>query len=155
MTLLAFSSGDLWRVALAVFLVAVGLTAGYFLLRLGETAKRASSLITGIEKSVIPVIGKAGGSLDRINQQLDKVDQITDSAVDAADSADTAVRAITTAIVRPVQKVSGLAAAITYGAADFRAHHSLRAAVAAGREAAARRERELVEELRATERSTA
>jgi hypothetical protein len=149
MTLLAFTSGDLWRVALAVFLVAVGLTAGYFLWRLGETAKRASSLITGIEKSVIPVIGKAGGSLDRINQQLDKVDRVTDSAVDAADSADTAVRAITTAIVRPVQKVSGLAAALTYGSADFRAHRNVRAALAAGREAKQRRERELLEELQA------
>jgi hypothetical protein len=149
MTLLAFSSGDLWRVALAVFLFAVGITTGYFLLRLGETAKRASSLIRGIEQSVIPVIGKAGGSLDRINQQLDKVDRVTDSAVDAADSADTAVRAITTAIVRPVQKVSGLAAAISFGASDFRAHHNVREALAAGREAKHRRERELLEELQA------
>ena len=48
-----------------------------------------------------------------------------------ADSADTAVRAITTAIVRPVQKVSGLAAALTHGSADFRAHRNVRAALAA------------------------
>ena len=32
---------------------------------------------------------------------------MTDSAVDMADSADTAVRAVSMAIVRPVQKISG------------------------------------------------
>jgi outer membrane murein-binding lipoprotein Lpp len=47
-----------------------------------------------------------------------------------------------------VQKVSGLAAAVTYGAADFKAKHDWRHAVQAGKEAAARREQELTEELR-------
>ena len=30
---------------------------------------------------MLPVIGKVGGSVDRVNGQLDKVDRITDSAV--------------------------------------------------------------------------
>jgi hypothetical protein len=94
------------------------------------------------------VIGKVGGSVDRVNGQLDKVDRITDSAVDAADSVDTAVRAVTMAITRPVQVVSGFAAGVSYGAADFKAHHNWRHAVQAGKEAAARREKDLAEELR-------
>jgi hypothetical protein len=94
------------------------------------------------------VINKVGGSVDRVNGQLDKVDRITDSAVDAAESVDSAVRAVSGAVTRPVQKVSGLAAAVTYGAADFKAKHDWRHAVQAGKEAAARREQELTEELR-------
>jgi hypothetical protein len=94
------------------------------------------------------VITKVGGSVDRVNGQLDKVDRITDSAVDAADSVDTAVRAISMAVTRPVQKVSGFAAGVGYGAADFKANRAWRHAVQAGKEAAARRERELVDELR-------
>ena len=61
---------------------------------------------------MLPVINKVGGSVDRVNGQLDKVDKITDSAVDAADSVDTAVRAVSMAVTRPVQKLSGLAAAV-------------------------------------------
>ena len=148
MVLLAFSWGDLVDLALAVFLLAVGLALAYALLRLGATFGRLSAFIKGAQDEVLPVIEKVGGSVDRVNAQLDKVDQITDSAVDAADSVDTAVRAVTLAIQRPVQKVSGLAAGLTYGAADFKARRDWRHAVEAGREASARREQELGEELR-------
>jgi hypothetical protein len=148
MLVASFTWGDLWRLALAVFLFAVGISLAYVLVRLGGTVGRLSTFIQGAEREVLPVINKVGGSLDRVNLQLDKVDKITDSAVDAADSADTAVRAISMAITRPVQKVSGLAAAFSYGASDFRVGRNWRHAVQAGREAAARRERELGEELR-------
>ena len=148
MLVVAFTWGDLWRLALAVFLFAVGLSAAYVLVRLGGTVGRLSSFISGTEREVLPVINKVGGSVDRVNDQLDKVDQITDSAVDAADAADTAVRAVSMAVTRPVQKVSGFAAAVSYGAADFKSRRDWRHAVAAGKTAAALREQELSEELR-------
>ena len=146
--LVAFTWGDLWRMALAVFLLAVGLSTAYLLVRLGGTAARLSSFIKGAEEEVLPVINKVGGSVDRVNGQLDKVDRVTDSAVDAAESVDTAVRAVSMAVTRPVQKVSGFAAGVSYGAADFKTKRSWRHAVQAGKEAAARREQELGEELR-------
>jgi len=140
--------GDVWRAALAVFLVAVGLSAAYLLVRLGGTVARLSAFIEGAEQEVLPVINKVGGSVDRVNGQLDKVDRITDSAVDAADWFDTAVRAVSMAVTRPVQKVSGFAAGVSYGAADFKTKRSWRHAVDAGKAAAARREQELTDELR-------
>jgi uncharacterized protein YoxC len=147
MLVAAFSWGDLWRLALAVFLLAVGLSLAWLLVRLAGTVDRLSTFITGAQEEILPVINKVGGSVDRVNGQLDKVDQITDSAVDAADAADTAVRAVSMAITRPVQKVSGFAAAVSYGAADFKTRRNWRHAVQAGKDAAARREQELVEEL--------
>ena len=87
-------------------------------------------------------------TVDRVNQQLDKMDQVTDSAVDMADSADTAVRAVSTAITTPVKKVSGLAAGITHGFSAFRSRHDAGEAVRVAKDAAARRESELDEELR-------
>ena len=110
MLVAAFSWGDLWELALAVFLFAVGISLAYFFVRLAGTAAEVSAFIRGAGDSMLPVIGKVGGSVDRVNGQLDKVDRITDSAVDAADSVDTAVRAVSLAITRPVQKVSGFAA---------------------------------------------
>src|SRR4029079_4282317 len=148
MLVASFTWGDLWRLALAVFLLAVGLSFAYLLVRLGRTVGRLSAFIKGAESEVLPVINKVGGSVDRVNGQLDKVDRITDSAVDAADSVDTAVRAVSMAITRPVQKVSGFAAGLSHGAADFKTRRDWKHAVQAGKEAAARREQELGEELR-------
>jgi uncharacterized protein YoxC len=148
MLVVAFTSGDLWRVALAVFLFVVGIATAYLLVRLAGSITRLSSLIQHTDETAIPVVEKVGGSVDRVNLQLDKVDQITDSAVDAADSVDTAVRAVSMAITRPVEKVSGFAAGVSFGAADFKARRDWRHAVQAGKEAAARRESDLAEELR-------
>jgi uncharacterized protein YoxC len=147
--LLAVSAGDIANYALALFLVAVGLGLGYAFFRLGGTFARVSSFIKGTERELLPVIHKVGESVDKVNGQLDKVDRVTDSAVDMADSADTAVRAVSMAIARPVQKISGLAAGLTHGAATLKARRDWGAAVQSAREAAHRRERDLQEELRA------
>ncbi len=147
MLVAAFTWGDLWRLALAVFLLAVGLTSAYLLVRLAGTVGRLSAFITEAEREILPVINKVGGSVDRVNSQLDKVDRITDSAVDAAESVDTAVRTVSRAVTRPVQKVSGLAAGLSYGAADFKTKRDWKHAVQAGKDAAARREEELSEDL--------
>ena len=147
MLVVAFTWGDLWRLALAVFLLAVGLSFAYLLVRMAGTVGRLSAFIKGAEQEILPVINKVGGSVDRVNAQLDKVDRITDSAVDAAESVDTAVRTVSRAVTRPVQKVSGLAAGLSYGAADFKTKRDWKHAVQAGKDAAARREQELVEDL--------
>src|SRR5256886_1938573 len=146
MLVATFTWGDLWRLALAVFLLAVGLSFAYLLIRLAGTVARLSAFIRGAEDSVLPVIGKVGGSVDRVNGQLDKVDRITDSAVDAADSVDTAVRALSLAITGPVQKLSGFAAGVSYGAADFKASRDWRHAVQAGEGGAAPPEGGLLDE---------
>lgn len=148
MQLLAVTAGDVASYALAAFLIAVGAGLAYAFLRLGGTFGRLSSLIRGTEEELLPVIHKVGESVDRVNVQLDKVDRVTDSAVDMAESADTAVRAVSMAITRPVQKASGFAAGVTHGAASLKAHRDWSEVVRTGKEAAARRERDLAEELR-------
>jgi uncharacterized protein YoxC len=145
---LALSASDAAYLALALFLVAVGLALAYAFVRLGGTFARLTAFLKDTQEEVVPVIGKAGGTIDRVNMQLDKVDLITDSVVDAVDNADTAVRAVSFAVQRPVQKVTGLAAGVTYGIADLKAHRDPKSALAAAKEAARRREQELAEELR-------
>jgi uncharacterized protein YoxC len=154
MPLLAASAGDVAYYALAFFLVATGAALAYVFLRLGGTFARLSSLIRGTEHELLPVIHKVGESVDKVNLQLDKVDQVTDSAVDMADSADTAVRAVSMAIARPVEKVSGLVAGLSHGASAFRSTRNWNEAVRLGKEAAARRERDLEDELRRADGGT-
>jgi uncharacterized protein YoxC len=147
--IVAFTSGDLADLALAVFLVAVGLGLGWAFLRLAVTFDRLSSLIRGAEQEVLPVINKVGESVDRVNAQLDKLDQATDSAVDAVAAVDEAVRTVSFAVKRPVQKLAGFSSGVAHGWDSLRTRRSWREAVDEGKAAAARRERDLDEELRA------
>jgi uncharacterized protein YoxC len=146
----AFSFGDLADLALAVFLVAVGVGLGWAFLRLAVTFDRLSSLIRGTEREVLPVINKVGGSVDRVNAQLDKLDTATDSAVDAVGAVDEAVRSVSFAVTRPVQKLAGFSAGVSHGWASLRARRGFSASMAEAKDASARRERDLEEELKAT-----
>src|SRR4029450_2933844 len=128
MLVAAFSWGDLWELALAVFLFAVGISLAYFFVRLAGTAAEVSAFIRGAGDSMVPVIGKVGGSGDRVK----------------SNGCDTAGRAVSRGITRPVKKVSGFAAGVSFGAADFKASRDWRHAVQAGEEAAARREGHLL-----------
>lgn len=148
MNVLATSASEVLDYALAAFFVASGIGLFYLFIRMGGTFARLSSFIKGSERDLLPVIVKAGGTVDRVNDQLDKLDEVTDSAVSMADSADTAVRAVSTAITTPVKKVSGLAAGVSHGVSAFRARRDAGEAVRVAKDAAARRESELDEELR-------
>lgn len=144
----AVTAGEVLDYALAAFFVASGVGLLYLFVRMGGTFARLSSFIKGAERDVLPVVVKAGGTVDRVNDQIDKLDTVTDSAVAMADSADTAVRAVSTAITAPVKKVSGLASGVSHGLAAFRARRDAGEAVRVAKDAAARRESELDEELR-------
>jgi hypothetical protein len=148
MNVLASTPGDVLDYALAAFFVVTGIGLAYMLARMGGTFARLSSFIKGTERDLLPVIVKAGGTVDRVNDQLDKLDVVTDSAVSMADSADTAVRAVSTAITTPVKKVSGLAAGLSHGFSAFRARRDAGEAVRVAKDAAAQRESELDDELR-------
>lgn len=144
---LAFGAIDVFWIALSVFFLAFAGGLTYFLVRLGGTVGETTSLIEGLERELLPVINESGGTLRRVNMQLDKADIVTDSAVDIADSVDTAARAVSLAIVRPVQKVAGVAQGIAHGFASLRVRKSPRRAYETGREAAKRREQEIADEL--------
>ncbi len=148
MAVLASTAGDVLDYALAFFFLASGIALAYMLVRMGGTFARLSSFLRGAERDALPVVVKAGGTVDRVNDQLDKLDVVTDSAVAMAESADTAVRAVSTAITTPVKKVTGVAAGVSHGVAAFRAKRDFADAMSVAKEAASRREAELDEELR-------
>jgi hypothetical protein len=144
----AFSAGDAAYWALAIFLVLLGVGSLIALLKLGRLFDRISSLVRGAERDALPVVVKTGGTVDRVNYQLDKLDTVTDSAVSMADSADTAVRAVSTAISAPVEKVSGLAAGVAHGFSSFKRSRNVSDAMDAAKDAARRRQQDLADDLR-------
>jgi hypothetical protein len=72
---------------------------------------------------------------------------MSDSAVDAVQSVDRAVRAVSYGVATPVQKAVGLVTGLKFGAASYRVDRDWRSAVTEAKDAAARRERDFVEEL--------
>lgn len=154
MPLADFTAIDVMWICLSVFLIVVGITLAFLLVRLAGSATRLTALLKGLEEQVPPVVEKVGGTVDRVNLQLDKVDIVTDSAVDAADAADTAVRAVSMVVTKPVTKVSGLARGISHGASALWSGSDLKTSLSVAKEAAARREREIAEELRRAGRET-
>jgi uncharacterized protein YoxC len=147
----AFSSGDAVRYLLAFFLLVVGLGLGWALIALASTFARLASFIRGIESEVLPVINKVGGSLDRVNTQLDKLDQATDSALDAVAAVDQVVRTLSISVRRPVEKLVGLSSGVSHGFATLRAKRDWRSALRSAKEASERREADFAEELRRTD----
>jgi hypothetical protein len=138
--MLAASASDVADYALAVFLILAGLGLFYALFRLADVFGKTASFIRSSETEVMPVIHEAGGTVERVNKQLDKIDPATGSAVDAVEAVDEAVRAVSFAVKRPIQKLVGLTAAGSHGFATLRKKRSMSAAMESAKEAAARRE---------------
>ncbi len=144
---LAVTTGQALDVVLAVFLVVVGLAIGYAFWKLGVLLAQLRRTVRNTEREVLPVIGKTGGTIDRVNSQLDKLDVMTDSAVEAVSAIDRAVRAVSALITAPVQALAGVAAAIRHGVSSFVTHHDMDEAVRTAKDAAARRMQDISDEL--------
>lgn len=144
---LAVTTGQALDVVLSVFLVVVGLAVGYAFWKLGVLLSQLRRTVRNTEREVLPVIGKTGGTIDRVNTQLDKLDVMTDSAVEAVSAIDRAVRAVSALITAPVQALAGVAAAIRHGVSSFVTHRDMEEAVQTAKDAAQRRMTDLADEL--------
>jgi uncharacterized membrane protein YgcG len=145
--MLATTSSDWVNYLLAVFLLITGLTLGFALYKLADVFARLASFIRGAEREMMPVIHSAGGTVDRVNAQLDQIEPATASAVDAVEAVDEAVRAVSFAVKRPIEKLVGLSAGASHGWATLKTRRSVGQAMRSAKEAAARREVDFEEEL--------
>jgi hypothetical protein len=144
---LAVTTSQALDIVLAIFLIVVGLAIGYAFWRLGVLFSQLRTTVAHTEEEVLPVINKSGGTLDRVNTELDKLDVMTDSAVDAVTAIDRAVRAVSTVVTAPVEALAGVAAAIRHGVSSLLANRDVDEAVRAAKDAGQRRMADLQEEL--------
>jgi predicted PurR-regulated permease PerM len=144
---LAVTTSEALDVVLIIFLIVVGLAVAYAFWRLGVLFSQLRTTVQHTEEEVLPVISKTGGTLDRVNKELDKVDVMTDSAVDAVTAVDRAVRAVTAIVTAPVQALAGLAAAIRHGASSFVTHRDVDEAMRTAKDEGSRRMADLADEL--------
>ena len=128
LTLLVTAS-DAWQYALAVFLILTAIGLVIVLLRLSGTLQRINLALDGVFGEVVPMLGKVSGSLDHVNDELEKVGHITDSAVDATDKVDSAVRAVSDAVSKPARAAAGFTDGVSHAFETFRAKRDRRGGV--------------------------
>jgi hypothetical protein len=143
----AVTTSEALDVVLIIFLIVVGLAVAYAFWRLGVLFSQLRTTVEHTEAEVLPVVGKTGGTLDRVNRELDKVDLMTDSAVEAVTAVDRAVRAVSAIVTAPIQALAGLAAALRHGVSSFRTHHDMNEAVQTAKDAGTRRMEDLADDL--------
>jgi predicted PurR-regulated permease PerM len=151
---LAITTSQALDVVLAIFLVVVGLAFGYAFWRLGVLFSQLRTTVQHTEEEVLPVINKTGGTLDRVNTELDKLDVMTDSAVEAVTAIDRAVRAVSAVVTAPIEALAGLATALRHGVSSLLAHRDVDEAVRAAKDAGTRRMADIADELDEAGRST-
>lgn len=105
---------------LALLFALAGIGTGYMLWRLGRLLRGTEQELHRTVDGVVPIMAKAGVSMDHVNDQLGKVDVIMDSAVDMTEALDTTVRAVSHAITEPVRAVSSTVAGAAEAARSFR-----------------------------------
>ena len=105
---------------MAVLFAACGLGFAYAMWRLGRVLRGAEQELHRTVDEVVPLMSKAGVSMDHVNDQLGKVDIMMDSAVDMTDALDSTVRAVSHAVVEPVRAVSTTVAGAAEAARSFR-----------------------------------
>ena len=103
---------DVLRAAASFFLVVTGVTLAYALIRAAHTLDRTSVAIDRTVDETVPVLEKAGETLDQVSVQLAHTERITGTAADAVEAAERSARAVVEGIARPVNAVAGAMAAV-------------------------------------------
>ena len=143
----AVTTNQALDVVLSLFLILTGLAIAYAFWRLGVLFSQLRDTVQHTEEEVLPVVRTSGGTLDRVNTELDKLDVMTDSAVDAVTAIDRAVRAVSTVVTAPIEALAGLAAAFRHGVSSLVAHRDVNEAVRTAKDSAQRRMTDLAEDL--------
>ena len=143
----AVTTNQALDIVLSLFLILTGLAIAYAFWRLGVLFSQLRDTVQHTEEEVLPVVRTSGGTLDRVNTELDKLDVMTDSAVDAVTAIDRAVRAVSTVVTAPIEALAGVAAAFRHGVSSLVAHRDVNEAVRTAKDSAQRRMTDLAEEL--------
>jgi hypothetical protein len=98
---------DVLRAAASLFLVLTGITLSYLLIRAAHTLDRVSAAVDKTVDEALPLLGKAGETLDQVSGQLAQAERITGTAADAVEAAERSARAVVAGISRPVNAVAG------------------------------------------------
>jgi uncharacterized protein YoxC len=105
--------------AAAFFFVVVAIAAAYALVKAGKSLERVEKVLADVDQEALPLMRKAGTTLDGVNANLGNVDQITKDVADITDKIDTMANAVEGAVTTPARKAAAFSAGVQGAVSNF------------------------------------
>jgi uncharacterized protein YoxC len=105
--------------AAAFFFVIVAVAAAYALFKAGGTLQRVDVVLADVDREAVPLLQKAGTTLDGVNANLGNVDQITKDVADITDKIDNMATAVEGAVSTPARKAASFSAGLQGAVSSF------------------------------------
>ena len=118
------SWSDVASLALAIFLVLVGVGLFYLFFRLGGLFGQLDTSVEEITDETVPILTRVQVTVDEVNAQLGHVDEIMTTAVSATKSAEQAASTVSKAVMAPARALSGVTASATEAVRSFKARRA-------------------------------
>jgi hypothetical protein len=118
--LVALSTSSLvLRYAAAFFFVLVAIAAAYALFKTGKVMDRVDVVLADVDEQAVPLLQKAGTTLDEVNGSLGNVDQITRDVANTTDRLDKMANAVEGAVSTPARKAAAFSAGVQSAVSSF------------------------------------
>jgi hypothetical protein len=115
---------DVLKLALSIFLILTGIGLAYLFVRMAGVFARLGVSVTRVTDEVVPILNKAQTTVDGVNLELLRVDEMMKTAVGATKGAERTVQTVSSAVTKPVRKLTGLAAGAKEAVATLRARRA-------------------------------
>jgi uncharacterized protein YoxC len=108
------------RYAAAFFFVVVAIAIAYALVKAAKALERVDKVLADVDQQAVPLMQKAGTSLDGVNANLGNVDQITKDVADITDKIDKMATSMEGAVSTPARKAAAFSAGVQSAFSSFR-----------------------------------
>jgi uncharacterized protein YoxC len=108
------------RYAAAFFFVVVAIAIAYALAKAAKALGRVGKVLADVDQQAVPLMQKAGTTLDGVNANLGNVDQITKDVADITDKIDKMATSVEGAMSTPARKAAAFSAGVQSAFSSFR-----------------------------------
>jgi len=107
------------RYAAAFFFVVVAIFMAYALFKAAKALERADKVLADVDENGIPLMQKAGATLDGVNANLGNVDEITKDVAGITDKLDKMATSVEGAVTTPARKAAAFSAGVKSAVSSF------------------------------------
>jgi uncharacterized protein YoxC len=107
------------RYAAAFFFVVVAIFLAYALFKAAKVLERFDKVLVDVDENGIPLMQKAGTTLDGVNANLGNVDEITKDVAGITDKLDKMAGSMETAVTTPARKAAAFSAGVQSAVSNF------------------------------------
>ncbi len=108
------------RYAAAFFFVVVAIAIAYALVKAAKALERVDKVLADVDTQGVPLMQKAGTTLDGVNANLGNVDQITKDVADITEKIDKMATSVEGAVSTPARKAAAFSAGVQSAFSSFR-----------------------------------